>query len=118
MYFGEYIKHLRIARRITLRDFCRQAGMDPSNWSKVERGILSAPKSNEVLSEIAGVLGLESNTEEWHKLFDLAITAHIPSDLLGSADIADKLPIFFRTLRGDKPSKDELLNLIEKIKNS
>ena len=43
--FGEFIKQLRLQNRITLREFCRLAGIDPSNWSKIERGMLQPPKS-------------------------------------------------------------------------
>ncbi len=41
--FGDYLKSRRLERDLTLRDFCRSAGEDPSNWSKVERGILPPP---------------------------------------------------------------------------
>jgi len=47
--FGEYIKDLRVEKEITLREFCKTAGLDPSNWSKIERGIHTPPKSKEVL---------------------------------------------------------------------
>ena len=33
--FNETIKGLQLQKRLTLRDFCAQSGLDPSNWSKV-----------------------------------------------------------------------------------
>jgi transcriptional regulator with XRE-family HTH domain len=57
--FGEYLKGKRLEKDLTLRDFCRSAGEDPSNWSKVERGILPPPTDEARLTNIAGILGLE-----------------------------------------------------------
>jgi len=41
---------------VTLREFCRPAELDPSNWSKVERGILPPPKSSKTMADIASAL--------------------------------------------------------------
>jgi transcriptional regulator with XRE-family HTH domain len=38
MKFGECVKQLRLTRGWSLRDFCLKYDLDPSNWSKVERG--------------------------------------------------------------------------------
>jgi transcriptional regulator with XRE-family HTH domain len=115
--FGEYIFDLRRKNRITLREFCRITNSDPSNWSKVERGILQPPKSNEVLDEMAKALKLEKGTEEYNLLFDLAAIAFIPRNLvLQDEEMLDKLPIFFRTLRGNKPTEEELETILKLLK--
>ena len=41
--FGDFIKEKRINKEITLREFCRQLELDASNWSKIERGVMSPP---------------------------------------------------------------------------
>lgn len=115
MTFGEYVKELRIKKRITLREFCRLNNLDPSNWSKVERGILSPPKSKNVLTAIANSFHLEEGSEEWNTLFDLAAIGHIPRQILTDENIVNKLPIFFRTIRGEKPTERELKELIKLI---
>ena len=118
MDFGAFIKNKRIEKGQTLREFCRKTKLDPSNWSKIERGLLPPPKSRPVLEEIALALGLSKNSQDWHMLFDLASISYIPVELMDDAAIIDKLPIFFRTLRGEKPTRKELEDLIEKIKES
>ena len=118
MTFGEYVKKMRIERRVTLREFCRVNNLDPSNWSTVERGMLSPPKSRTVLEMIAGSLGLLKNSEEWNSLFDLAAVAHIPKEIISDENLLDKLPVFFRTVRGEKPTAKELEELIDLIKES
>lgn len=114
--FGEFIKNLRIQRRMTLREFCRLAKLDPSNWSRIERGLAPPPKSKSVLKGIAEILKVKEGSEENHTLFDLAAISHIPSDLLSEEKVLDKLPVFFRTIRGEKPSREELEELIRIMK--
>ena len=114
--FGEFIKDKRIEHKTTLREFCRKMRIDPSNWSKIERGKLPPPKSKTVLTEIAQILDIRKDSEGWQTLFDLAAIAQLPSELIDDQSIVDKLPVFFRTLRGEKPSRQELEELIRLIR--
>jgi transcriptional regulator with XRE-family HTH domain len=116
--FGEYIKELRIKKKITLREFCKRSSLDPSNWSKIERGINSPPKSKEVLGTIAKALDLTINSSEYNQLFDYAIIDFIPKELTEDSNVLEKLPLFFRTARGEKPTEEELNELIKLIKQS
>jgi transcriptional regulator with XRE-family HTH domain len=114
--FGDFVKKIRIKNSLTLREFCRQANVDPSNWSKIERGLFPPPKSRQILQGIASILNLEEGSEEYNILFDLAAISYIPPDLISDQVIIDKLPIFFRTLRGEKPTRKELEELIKILK--
>ena len=114
--FGGFVKDLRIKSSLTLREFCRVSNMDPSNWSKIERGLLSPPKSRRILQGLTEVLKLKEGSEEYNTLFDLAAIGSIPSGLVGDQAILDKLPVFFRTIRGEKPSRKELEELIKILK--
>jgi transcriptional regulator with XRE-family HTH domain len=111
--FGDFIKDLRIIKGLTLREFCRILDLDPSNWSKIERNIMPPPKSKQVLQEIARILKLKEGSEEWNTLFDLALISHIPPELIDDQSVVDKLPVFFRTIRGEKPTRKELEELIK-----
>jgi len=114
--FGEFIRDLRIEKKLTLRKFCRMAKLDPSNWSRIERGLAPPPKSKIVLLGIAKILKIEEGSEEYNTLFDLAAISHIPIDLVSDEKVLDNLPVFFRTIRGEKPSRKELENLIKIMK--
>lgn len=118
MKFGEFVHAARLRRGLTLREFCRIAGIDPGNWSKTERGLQSPPKSREALSGVAMAMNIVEDSDEWQTLFELASISFIPPALLDDNSIVDKLPVFFRTLRGAKPDKRELERLIEKIRES
>ena len=113
--FGEFIRELRLKAGLTLRHFCQLTGFDPSNWSKVERGLLSPPKSKTVLIEIARALNLTEESEDYKTLFDLAAIGQIPADLVSSSRVMEELPVFFRTIRGEKPTRQELEDLIQAL---
>lgn len=115
--FANFIREKRIAAGLTLREYCRLTGFDASNWSKIERGLLNPPQSKNVLETIAGVLKIESGSQDYKELIDLAALASVPEDLI-EPEILDQLPVFFRTVRGEKPTEEELKSLITKIRSA
>jgi transcriptional regulator with XRE-family HTH domain len=116
--FGEFIKALRIEKDIGLREFCRRLSIDASNWSKVERGVLPPPQDDEKLGRIAAVLGIDKDSELYSDLKDKAAIAAgiIPKDILSDKETLNSLPMFFRTVRSEKPTPEELEELIRKIR--
>lgn len=118
MTFGELVRKRRLEVGLSLREFCGQAETDPSNWSKIERGILPAPANREFLESLARLLELKKGDKDWYTFFDLASLSQqkIPDDVYGDEDVLSALPVFFRTLRGEKPSKEELDSLLELLK--
>jgi len=115
--FANFVREKRVAARLTLREFCRLVGLDASNWSKIERGLMTPPQSKKVLDEIASTLKIKTDSQEYKELTDLAALSTIPEDLLES-EIIEQLPVFFRTVRGEKPTEEELKTLISKIKSA
>ena len=116
--FGEYVKALRLEKDIGLREFCRRLSVDASNWSKVERGILAPPQDVKKIDQIAAILGLNNKSEQYSELKDKAAidSGIIPKDILSDKEIVNSLPLFFRTVRSEKPTSEELEKLIVKIK--
>ena len=88
MKFGEHIKERRLGMGLSLRAFCLKHDEDPSNWSKLERGVLPPPKSYERLLQIAQYLGYEEDTPKMQEFFDLAHISQgsIPPDIAVSPD--------------------------------
>ena len=115
--FANFIREKRIVAGLTLREFCKLSGFDASNWSKVERGLLTPPQSKKILAEIAIILKIEKESQEYKEMIDLAALSSIPEDLIES-EILEQLPVFFRTVRGDNPTEEELKTLLAKIKLS
>lgn len=118
--FGDFFKQLRKKKRITLREFCIQAQADPANISRLERGAMPPPQDGDILERYARALGIETGSDDWYTFFDLAAADRgiIPKDLMSDQDVVKMLPAFFRTLRGQKPTEEEMRKLIDKIKKS
>ena len=116
MLFSEFIKAKRLASRLTLREFCRHLNMDPSNWSKIERGVTPPPMDGKFLQRTCHILQLTAAEEA--ELQDLASLARgqLPVDLQ-EADILAKMPAFFRAIRGQEYSQADLQELLEGVKN-
>jgi transcriptional regulator with XRE-family HTH domain len=118
--FGEFFKQKRIALRKTLRQFCQENRLDPGNISKLERGLLPPPQDRSKLEEYAKCFRIKEGSDDYYTFFDLArISAgQIPEDVLADSVVVDKLPILFRTLRGQKVSEEKLKELMEIIKRA
>lgn len=117
--FGEHLKSLREQKRLSLRGICKKVNYDPSNWSKIERGVLSPPGDKDVLKHWAVILGLKVKSREYTRFIDEANIAQgiIPSYILKNEELVRHLPAFFRTIGNEKPTKEEVDNLINLLKN-
>ena len=116
--FGAFFKSLRKKKRITLREFCIRASADPANISRLERSTMPPPQDTDILERYAKALGIDMGSDDWYIFFDLAAADRgiIPKDLMTDRDVVKMLPLFFRTLRGQKPTKEEMQKLIDKIR--
>jgi transcriptional regulator with XRE-family HTH domain len=111
MKFGPLLYRLRMAKRMTLREFCRLSGADPSNVSKIERGRMPPP-GHDRIDEFAWALDLEKKSQGWQELHDAADMDRgmVPKDLLTDEELVEVLPIFYRGMReGDTEELIEAL---------
>jgi transcriptional regulator with XRE-family HTH domain len=118
--FGAFFKALRLKRKLTLRQFCQAHRYDPGNISKLERGILPPPESEAKLTDYAKALGIRRGSDAWYQFFDLARVSRgkLPPELLRKREVVARLPLLFRTLRGQKVSDEKLDELIEMIRRA
>jgi transcriptional regulator with XRE-family HTH domain len=118
--FSRLLKRLRTEQGLTLREFCLKNGFDPGNFSRLERGLYAPPETREVLEKYATALGLVPGSDCWFEFFDLAAAerGRIPDDLMSDADVVEKLPVLFRTMRGAPLSSTQLDQLVEKVRRS
>jgi transcriptional regulator with XRE-family HTH domain len=118
--FGEFFKSLRKKKRITLREFCIRASADPANISRLERSAMPPPQDTDILERYAKALDIKVGSNDWYTFFDLAASSRgiIPKDLMSDQEVVKMLPAFFRTLRGQKPTEDEMRKLADKIRRS
>lgn len=118
--FGEYFRGLRARLNMPLRQFCIANGYDPGNISRLERGLLAPPTADEKLRDYAKALKIKKGSDEWITFFDLAAVARrvIPADIMADEDLVKRLPLVFRTLRGEKVGEKNLDALVDKIRKA
>lgn len=118
--FAELFKALRKERRITLRAFCDKAEADPGNISRMERGAMAPPQDRKILTRYMKALDVSEGSDNWYLFFDLAAANRgiIPKDIMEDEELVKQLPAFFRTLRGHKPTEEDLRRVVEKVKKS
>ena len=116
--FGDFIRDRRLQLRITLRDFCEKNNLDPGNVSRLERGMMPAPNSQDKLAHYAQALGIRRGTRNWATFMDLAAASggKIPRDLMSNERVISRLPAFFRTLRNKKLTDSKLDELLDRLR--
>ena len=114
--FNETVKTLRLQKRLTLRDFCEQVGLDPSNWSKVERGVNPPPGDVSVLERLAEFFGL-AGTAKLSFMDEAALQRReIPPDVADNVILQRALPAFFRAARDHELTEAELKSFADDIR--
>lgn len=116
MKFNQITKQLRLNLRLTLRQFCLNAQLDPSNWSKVERGVIPPPKDQETLDRIIKTLNITNSERQAFIDAAFAARAEIPDDIAGDERLVAQLPAFFHTLRGSELSREKMDELIADVR--
>ena len=114
--FSETVKSLRIQKKLTLRDFCQQVGLDASNWSKVERGINPPPGDIGFLESLANFFDLRGN-DKLAFIDEAALQRNeLPPDIAGDEILQKALPAFFRAARSHKLTEAELKQFADDIR--
>ena len=71
-------------------------------------------------SMLGRALKLKKGTDEWQRFFDLAAVSRreIPEDIMSDEELVKRLPLVFRTLRGQKVGDAQLDALVAKIRKA
>lgn len=104
--FFETLKARRMELRMTLREFCRIAGEDPANYSRVERGIKVAP-GDEVLERYGKALRYSGKELQDFITLGALSRKNLPKHLT-EEELAGKLPAFLRLINGEYPTEEQL----------
>jgi len=117
--FGQFVRERRLSLDLGLRDFCDTAGLDPGNYSKIERG-LAKPPTGEKLEPYRLTLKIERESEDDKELQRLAFVSagKIPTQIMSDKELAGKLPVLFRTLEEGKLTEEALDKLYEMVREA
>ena len=116
--FGTRLRDLRESADIGLREFCLSIDMDPSNYSRLERGIIPAPEDHTKLEPIRRALGLSAEGETWKDILRLADLSRgmIPRRVMTNEEVMAKMPAFMRRLDGQEMSESQIEELVAMIR--
>ncbi len=116
--FGEFLRRARLEAGYGLRAFAVAVGLQPSNLSNIERGIIVPPQKADRLEVIAETLGFEEGSKNWQCLFDLAAShkkGAIPPDVREFAARKKGIPLLLRTIGNKKLSEKQLRELTDYV---
>lgn len=115
--FGEFVKAKRIASKVTLRAFAREHGYDVGYLSKLEHGVIHPPSARDLQHRLAQALGLVEESEDWFEFFNLIAASSVtPPPGISPEELAAKLPVFFRTLQGQRVSQEKLEEFVTQLR--
>ena len=116
--FGEFLKEKRLAIGLSLREFARQVGMQPSNYCNVEAGVLPPPPA-ESLEKLCRFLNIKKGTSEFELFHDLVAKGRdeIPADVERIVKENELIPAMLRTVEYEQVSKQQLRGIIEDLRS-
>ena len=95
MIFGEFIREKRIEMNYSLRKFCEANDIDPSDWSRIERGLAPPFRDESIIARIGKFLGLSGKDHELFMISAEVARKRIPEHVTKDAYLMSVLPAFF-----------------------
>ncbi len=116
--FGKFLRERRLALNLSLREFAKKVGLQPSNYCNVEADVLPPPPAN-ALERIAQTLGLRQGTKDFETFHDLAAKGRneIPADVTRIVKENDLIPAMLRTVEYENITKTQLRGIIEDLRS-
>ena len=107
-----------MALDLSLREFARQVGMQPSNYCNVEADVLPPPPP-ESLEKLSRALGLRKGTNDYEAFHDLAAKGRdeIPADVERIVKENELIPGMLRTLEYEQLTRQQLRGIIEDLRS-
>ena len=96
--FGEILTKYRVDAGLGLREYAKLIDYDPSNLSKIERGVNAPPQNTMTLKKWASKLSLVEGTPSFSKFMAAGRATFIAKGLKTDTELIGLLPAFFRTV--------------------
>ena len=118
--FGSFIRARRLSLEISARAVAAEAGMQPSNLSNLEHGLLKPPQDPIKLTRLGEALKLAVGTEEFVIFADLAAKANnsIPADIAQMITEDEAIPLMLRSFGNKKLSKADIAKIVALVRDS
>jgi transcriptional regulator with XRE-family HTH domain len=111
--FTEFIKQRRLESEQTLRQFSQNAGYDVAYISRLENGLITPPSDLDKLKALAKAYSIRYGSDTWDEFSDLAAASRqsVPDDAFANPVVPRFLPVFYRKMRKDKLTEDDIKQL-------
>lgn len=113
--FGEYLRALRKAKRVSIRELAKQVSKTPTYISDIEKGN-NRPPDETLLNSIIVSLNLSADTSKIkNRLFDLAakerggVSADIAEFIMQDDDVRNVI----RLVKTDKKMRNQILSIVK-----
>lgn len=115
--FGEYLKDSRKRLKLPSRVVALKAGMQPSNYCRMENGGLKPPHDAAKLKLLAQALRITDESEARTTFYDLAAKANndVPLDLVEIIKRDDAIPLVLRTIDNRRLTKEQVEDLLDLV---
>lgn len=114
--FGQRLRQLRVERRIGLRVFAEQIGMQASNLSNVECDRIPPPLDAGIIERMAAAL--EVSAQLTQELNDLAVATRPsapPPDVARYTAATPGVPVLLRSMSGRSLTVEQIKELCSEI---
>ena len=117
--FGDYVKARRLDLEIGQREFAALIGVEASNYSKIERGLKSAPTGERLVPYVTA-LEFEVDGKEHLLMDDMAHVANgaIPTKMLTDERLAGKLPLLFNGMANGAFSDEQIDEILATVREA
>ena len=114
--FGQFIRKIRLDKKLTLRQFCKESNYDIGYISRLENEIISPPVEEKKLEKLAKSYNISKKSENWKKLKNLSDISKrkIPEEI--DTKVLNYLPEFFRKASKKEVTKKDIEKLVKLIK--
>jgi transcriptional regulator with XRE-family HTH domain len=116
--FGAFLRNRRRTLGLTARHVAEAAGLQPSNLSNTEHGLLRPPKDSEKLKKLAAALKLQLGDPEFTTFADLAAKAtnSVPIDIATLVTEDEAIPVMLRSLGNKKLTKADIARIVALVR--
>jgi transcriptional regulator with XRE-family HTH domain len=110
---------MRLAAGLGLQEFCRRAGQDAGNYSRIERGLTHPPRDHRKLEPVRAALGLDAESDDWTYLLTLADLewGALPRRLLTDEAVRPLLPALLHGLANHPMTEQQVKALLSVIRS-
>jgi hypothetical protein len=115
MQFLDFVKKRRSELGYSCREFAPLVKMKPSDWNRIENGIIEIP--GDAVALVFECLAVSA--EEQEEITNAYLNYEVqPTKPLSEQELVEKLPMVFRKVDGTVMRKPELVRLAERLKTA